>query len=313
MSLTIAMVGFYGCQKEQLRENVDSNAEQPITKTTEEGDPTNAEELPDNPEECSTEGVTVKNGMLHFESMAAFEKVVGTLVNQPEQALDAWERKLGFTSLRTHNDILQQNPHVDDADMDSRRIPDLCFESLLNRGGRFRIDEKIYEVDMPKEVLNIRNLRNEIIEVRPIETKSSSAGCAANNSQWICSLELNGGNNKIQGKRWYIWVPGVYVAIGINTTYYRKNSWGNWKDEKAPKIWFYFGEKQRLVFYTGGAWRTINGPKIKSKDNNNNVHYHFWLEAGIGVQSICVCEYGGAMHYTYDIMVDCHSPIFKGC
>lgn len=102
LSLVLVLIGLYSCESEdEVLSGV--NSEAPVLSYVQ----TRAlNELP----------VTVRDGILVFESADSFIKTAETISNLSDEALEEWEQSIGFSSYRTKvNRLIEEAEAIDDS------------------------------------------------------------------------------------------------------------------------------------------------------------------------------------------------------
>ena len=102
-------------------------------------------------------GYKVETNILSFESEDSFSEFMKTLVNQDEEKINDWEKSINFTSMRRNFENIKQKQDIDHLKIDTSRIPDIWFESVVNPDGKLRIANTIYEFDFAVDELKIRD------------------------------------------------------------------------------------------------------------------------------------------------------------
>ncbi len=280
-------------------------------RQTEHVFPSDAIELTDNSIAPITEGVSVlPDNLLYFYSRNDFHNVMESLVNHEEETLDLWEQNLGFRSLRSYYNQLQEDPDVDDADLDLERIPDVAFESVLNQDRKVRIGDTIYQINYLDKKVLLYSLSGEnigTINIPTAQVNEKTGLIEWNDHQTYCS-RING-NYKVRGTKWVKYF-GVYASVGTRTTHYKQNRRGKWKKRRASEIHFWLDKWGYLKYYFYNDpiytyWNPIVRTDVrKSKSNRKKVEHIFDRRY---FDKIGVLEYRLTHNWTTDYNKDCHN------
>ena len=305
------------CGKTDSTNTVNEDSDEQIhVRNDEEHEPYTEEyeQLANNPEEPSTQGITVNEGVLQFEDMDAFGAVMNTLVNQPDSKLDAWEDALGFTSIRNYNESFladeEASELIDEDEFDDSRIQDPAFETVLSISNEIIIGELGYTFDysdMEDRILTIWNADdpNEIIEIKNLDLKKT--GSANNNG--TCGIYKNVGAGKrisevkknysskkrIKAKKgtssWFI-----FTSIFASVKYSEKNWLGIWKGEKTDLAiqldqWHFLTYELDLI--PGVSMNCITN--VEKNEHTKKLKHTFAHETNKG--KFGVCEFGRVHHW----------------
>jgi len=91
------------------------------------------------------------SGILVFADTSSFKGVMNYLINKDETLLNHWEDSLGFISLRSYWNEIEENwidsfDTSDPNDTTERKIDDDYLATILNSENKVRIGDTIYEV-----------------------------------------------------------------------------------------------------------------------------------------------------------------------
>ncbi len=295
------------CQKEEITKETAKAADTfSSERTAEHVLPEDAILLENNTLECSTEGVALWNGMLFFQDSVAFARVMSTLVNQSSENLNAWEARLNFTSMRSFYEATEEDPYVDDEEIDNQRIPDEFLETILNSQGFVRIGDRVYQVS--KEAIKFYTpSMNQTGTYAPNE---KTMGWWTN-KQTECS-KFYSNREKIIGKKW-VTDAFFYSSTGIKNTHYKKNWLGIWKRKKVSEINFLLDQWSwhRSVVYdkiNQTSCCLLQKTNFRSPPAYNKKKVSSVLDwVAVPTKQIAVLEFGRTHNWTTNYNNDCHN------
>lgn len=216
-------------------------------------------------EQISTEGISIKNGALSFETADLFFKTTELLGTMTRDERDNWETGIGFTSMRKElnnifdgiskceneneiSEIISNNSDlvVKQGDDVVPIIESNAYSAISNRDGVFYVEGVVHKVianqvissdDGNIETLNkaLTNLKSATEGVKVVEYISESnlksGECGASRTAWVntsdrkCDFEL---------KTYKYYCTGCcgnyYYQVKMEKIIrnYKKNIWGNW-------------------------------------------------------------------------------------
>ena len=175
----------------------------------------------------NTVGVTVTSDqILMFESEAAFESTMNSLVNHAESDIDSWESEIGFTSMRRNFEMIKEDPTVDDLSIDTLRIGDVYFESIVNSNGDMRVADTIYNFDFGQDLVMVINAATGDV-VRSIDLGNEDrllGACSNNIVEDPREIQTPYGYSLVfWGRKWSRrWLN--YASVGAYTKSYKKTA-----------------------------------------------------------------------------------------
>ncbi|KAA3622060.1 MAG: hypothetical protein DWQ02_26700, partial [Bacteroidetes bacterium] len=202
---------------------------------------TKVEALPEGELSFSLDDLAVKNDILFFRNFNIMEEAIRSLRNRTDEEIDEWEKEIGFLSMRREINVQQQNPDIDDIELDSKRIPDTGFETILTPKGFYQVADTIYQV-MDDKLIRF-NLEGEKLGEQNFH-RGTSNWCYRFSS---CSRLLENGTRKIVGRKW-VQNYGHYGSIGASSKHYKKNNKGKFKKAKVPFIHLYLDQWHEVCY-----------------------------------------------------------------
>ncbi|MCB0594095.1 MAG: hypothetical protein H6557_33655 [Lewinellaceae bacterium] len=174
-------------------------------------------------------GYKVETNILSFESEDSFSEFMKTLVNQDEEKINDWEKSINFTSMRRNFENIKQKQDIDHLKIDTSRIPDIWFESVVNPDGKLRIANTIYEFDFAVDEVKIRDEEADCYVTMGIGNR---IGGDCSNKIEVCTRDIpvTVGSSITLGRKWDRWYL-VYASVGARTTIYLDPF------NQAPRTW----------------------------------------------------------------------------
>lgn len=90
--------------------------------------------------------VEVKNDMLSFPTREDYDSALEFLGPKDSEEFEAWEKEIGFHSMRSLLNVKE---------LESRGIQDDLLATLLNSDGMIEINQNIFQIDIPNELVSV--------------------------------------------------------------------------------------------------------------------------------------------------------------
>ena len=181
--------------------------------------------------------VTTEN-TLDFETKESFAEFMDSFVNQSDSSMDKWEQSIGFISMRTTMEGLKKHPEANHLAIDSSRIDDTWFESVLNPEGKLIIANVLYQLDVAADIMTITELEKDSTYRIQLDNKSAAGnncpGRKYEPDRIIPHPSIPGANYIIVGKKWRSFYLS-WGSVGASTTIYLGSN-GSYQTESVPEV-----------------------------------------------------------------------------
>ncbi len=95
--------------------------------------------------------VEVKNDMLSFPTREDYDSALEFLGPKDPKGFETWEKEIGFQSMRSLHNI---------EELESRGIQDNLLATLLNSDGMIEINQNIFQIDIPNDLVSVLSTEN---------------------------------------------------------------------------------------------------------------------------------------------------------